>query len=104
MIRTFAAAAVLALCGCHDEPEILVHNQGGQPALVEIISDDFTWHDREHDLIELAPGAIYTNDYPGDEVEVLIWRKSDGLILFAAVYDREDFEDDHGTIEIVVTP
>jgi hypothetical protein len=103
MRRIFAAAA-LALFGCHDEPEILVHNQGSQPAIVEIVSDDFTWRKRQHDLVELPPGAIYKNDYAGDEVEVVIWRKGDGLILFASVFDREDFADEHGTIEIVVIP
>jgi len=105
MTRTLAAlAAVLAISGCHKDPEVLVQNSGSQPALVEVIADDDYYGDHEHDLFELPPGAIFKNDYRGREVEVIISRKSDGLLLFAAVFDAEDFEDDHGTIEIVVTP
>jgi hypothetical protein len=98
-----AFAALAALSGCHDEPEVLVHNQGTQPVIVEIIADDWDGgHD--HDVFELPAGGLFKDDYPADEVEVIISRKSDGLILFASVFDGEDFEDDHGTIEIVVTP
>ncbi len=102
--RSAALAALLALAGCDDrDHDLLITNTGTQPVIVEVASDD-SWNRNDHDIFEVPAGATFREDYDSGNVEVFIFRKSDGLILFAADFDREDFEDDHGTIEITVTP
>jgi hypothetical protein len=107
MLRALAVAfAALALAGCHDEDEITVFNQGSETVIVDLeYWDGDWWEDDHHRVVELPAGAVYTKDVGrAYEVDILIYRKSDGLILFAADYDGEDFEDDHGHVEIVVNP
>lgn len=107
MLRALAVAfAALAIAGCHDEDEITVFNQGSEPVIVDLEYWEGGWYgDDEHRVVELPPGAVYTKDVGAAyEVDILIYRKSDGLILFAADYDADDFEDDHGHVEIFVNP
>ena len=100
-----AALFALALAGCHDEDEISVINAGTEAVIVDLEYWD-GWYGRErHRVVELPGGAIYNKELgEPDEVDVLIYRKSDGLILFAADYDADDFDDDHGHVEITVNP
>jgi hypothetical protein len=109
MRRAALAVALLALAGCHDEDELTVVNAGAEPVLVDVSwedgGSDWSWRRDRHRFIELAPGAIYHDDFGSvQDLEVVILRKSDGLILFAEDFDAEDFDDDHGHVEITVTP
>jgi hypothetical protein len=105
MLGKFAALLALAcLAGCDDDNDLLVTNGGTQPVIVEISTDNSWSSGHEHDIFELPAGSVFREDYNSDDVDVFIYRKSDGLILFASHYDRDDFEDDHGTIEITVIP
>jgi hypothetical protein len=107
--RAAALAALLALAGCHDEDELTVVNAGSEAVLLDLSWDEgdaYEWYDgHHHRLVELPPGAIYHDDLGTvGELDVVIVRKSDGLILFADEFDAEDFDDDHGHVEITVTP
>ena len=106
-MRRVAVVALLALAGCHDEDELTVINAGSEAVLVDISWDESEgyWRRDHHRFVEVPAGAIY-NDHFGfvQEMDVVITRKSDGLILFAEDYDAEDFDDDHGDVEITVTP
>jgi hypothetical protein len=107
--RRAAALALLALAGCHDEDELTIHNTGGEPVLVEIdweTSDSEWYWTRDHDrFVEIPAGGVYHDDFGFvREMDVVIVRKSDGLLLFAGDFDAEDFEEDHGDIEITVNP
>ena len=105
-----AALALLALAGCHDEDELTIVNVGDETVLVELSWHDgggYYWYDGDHhhDFIELPPGGIYHDDVGYvDELDVVIFRKSDGLILLADDFDAEDFDDDHGHVELTVDP
>jgi hypothetical protein len=109
MRRAAAALALLALAACHDENELTVVNAGAEPVLVDISweESDGEWVRRRdrHRFVEVPAGGIYNDDFGrvGD-MDVVIYRKSDGLILFAEDYDAEDFDDDHGDVEIIVSP
>ncbi len=102
-----AALLLLALSACHDEDEISVVNAGGQAVLVDLEWDhgDGWGEGRRHRLVEVPAGGIF-HDEVGRvrDLEILIYRKSDGAILFAEDYDGDDFDDDHGHVEITVTP
>src|SRR5262245_38812709 len=103
MLRALAlAVAALALPACHDEDELIVVNDGAEPVLIEIAwdeGDDYYGYDDHHRFVELPAGGIYKDDFGTVyDMDVLIYRKSDGLILFAADFDAEDFDDDHGDI------
>jgi hypothetical protein len=107
MSRAWAVAfAALALAGCHDEDEVTVVNTGSEAVIIDLEYEDGDWYgDDRHKLVELPAGAIYNKELGSVyEMDILIYRKSDGLILFAADYDAEDFEDDHGHVEIFVEP
>jgi hypothetical protein len=99
---------LLALAGCHEEDELTIFNTGTEPVFVDIAWDegDYDWYDHHHHrFIELPAGAIYNDDFGSvREMDVIITRKSDGLLLFADDFDSEDFADDHGDIEIAVNP
>lgn len=108
-MRRAAVLALLALAGCHDEHELTVLNAGDEAVLIDISWEegDAGWYGRRdrHRFVELPPGAIYHDDFGFvQDMDVLIFRKSDGLILFAEDYDGEDFDDDHGHVEITVIP
>lgn len=104
------AAAVLLLPACHDEDELQVTNLGASPVLVDVAVDEHDpWcecgGDHDHHLFEVPPGATVVVDLGHvDEADVLITRRSDGLVLFYDEFDGDDFEDDHGKIEIAVSP
>jgi hypothetical protein len=104
-MRPWAAALAIALAGCAgDDSEILVLNQGSQDVIVDV-EIDAGWRSGDDDLAVVPAGGIYKEDFPSaDEVDVFITRRSDGMILYAASFDRKDFEDEHGTIEIIVAP
>jgi hypothetical protein len=106
MLRGAAALlATLALAGCiDDDAELVIDNVGSEPVLVHVEADAAWGHDEDdHFQVPAGERRVVSYDSP-DEVEVRIRRASDGLTLFAASFDREDFEDDHGDIEIVVAP
>lgn len=109
-MRSAAAILLLALAGCHDEDELTVINTGSESVLVDVDwthGGDYGWydHDHHHRLVEVPPGGIFNDEFGFvEDMDVIIYRKSDGLILFAADFDAEDFDDDHGDIEISVTP
>jgi hypothetical protein len=97
--------AALALCGCGDEDnDLVIDNAGGDTAVVHV---DFkgAWGGEDDDFFEVPPGERRVVRYDAvGELEVFIRRKGDGLPLFSASYDQEDFDDDHGDIEILVAP
>lgn len=101
-----AALLALALAGCRDEDELTVINAGAEPALIEIEWDEGgTWTRRHDRFVELPAGGLYHKELGRVyDLEVVIRRKSDGLLLFAADYDAEDLDDDHGHVEITVEP
>lgn len=104
-MRRAIAFALLALASCMDEEyEILIDNVGNEDVQV-FVEADADWGGDDDDFFVIPPGGrrVVSYDSP-NEVEIRIWRKSDRLTLFAASFDREDFEDDHGTIEIAVSP
>lgn len=99
-----AAAVLIPACDGGEDQELLIRNIGAGPVMVQIHHEDASGDD-DVDLFEIAAGSTFIRDYDGDtDVDVLITRKSDGLVLFSAGFDREDFDDDDGTIEIVVNP
>lgn len=111
MMRLPRAAALfcLAFAGCHDEDEISVVNAGGQAVLVAIEWDSGGgdgWNDgRRRRFLEVPAGGIYQDEFGHVSIlEILITRKSDGAVLLAEEFDADDFDDDHGHIEIFVTP
>lgn len=97
---------LLAASGCRDEDEISILNTGAEPVLAEIEWRQGDWgSERRRRFVEIPAGAVYSRELGWvDELDVLIRRKSDGLILFAEDYDAEDLDDDHGHVEIAVTP
>ena len=100
---------VLALGGCHSDDELLVQNIGTQTVLVEVIftygSTDYTGEEHDHEFFQVPPGGLVVQDYGAvSDMDVFITRTSDGLLIFADSFDGGDFEDDHGRIEIVVSP
>jgi hypothetical protein len=97
-----AAAALLPACGSRDS--LYIQNIGTDTVIVSVSLDEpYDGHD--HDVFEVPAGTAAKKRYEnGVDLEVLIYRKSDGLILFADDFDREDFEDEHSTIEITVSP
>lgn len=104
-VQTALALASIALGGCRDEDnDLVIDNVGSGTAVVHV---DFrgTWGDDDDDFFEVPPGERRVARYDAvGELEVFIWRKSDRLPLFSASYDQEDFDDDHGDIEILVAP
>lgn len=100
------ALAALALAGCHDEDELSVFNTGSEAVIIDLEYWDGGWYgDDHHRLVELPAGGVYTKDLGyAAEMDIVIFRKSDGLILFAGDFDAEDFDDDHGHVEIFVNP
>jgi len=99
------ALSLLALAGCRDrDNELVIDNFGADTAVVHVDFDGW-WGDDDDDLFEVPPGERRVADYDSvRELDVFIWRKSDRLPLFSASFDQEDFDDDHGDIEIVVAP
>jgi len=103
-------AALLLLPACHGEDELQVTNLGGSAVLVDVAVDEHDpWcecgRDHDHHLFEVPPGATVVVEVGHvDEMDVLITRQSDGLILFYDEYDADDFDDDDGKIEIAVSP
>jgi hypothetical protein len=108
-MRRAAAFALLALAACHDEDELTVVNVGSEAVLVDISWEESNgeWYRRRdrHRFVEVPAGGIYNDEFGvvGD-MDVVVYRKSDGLILFAEDYDADDFQDDHGHVEITVSP
>ena len=97
------AALALPACRFNDDHELYVANQGLVPIVVDVHADGYYGHD--DDVFVVPPGGAIKEDYGVvDEMDVLIFRQSDYLLLFAANFDYDDFEDDHDTIEIYVTP
>ena len=104
------AAAVLLLPACHDEDELQITNLGASTVLVDVSWEEHAdwcgcgWDDG-HRLYEVPPGATITRDFGHvHDMDVLITRQSDGLVLFYEDFDAEDFDDDHGKIEVAVNP
>ena len=101
-----------ALAGCDKTPnEILFDNRGFQTAVVDVTyrasssSDDWTGGEERQQLFEVAAGTIAVGEYPDiDDMDVLITRKIDGMVLFHASYTQKDFRHDHSRIEITVYP
>jgi hypothetical protein len=109
MSRTLAAAlALVALAGCHSEDELTIINAGAEPVLADLEwrrDSTWDWNDRRHRLVEIPAGGIYSDDVGQvAKLNVLIFRKSDGLVLLSDDFEADDFDDDHGHIEITVTP
>ena len=99
--------ALLALAGCDRTPnELLVDNQGTQTAVVSVDYHATDGRHRHvHQQFEVPPGQIVVGEYHRiDSMDVLITRLSDGLVLLQTSYDQRDFDDDHGRIELAVTP
>ncbi len=118
-VRTsFWIGALLAPAGCDyatvefvadcstDSPrdqEILVRNLGTDVAVVRV-GWDWTCDGREHETAEVPPGAWWSDRFPSTTLDVTIWRRSDGLVLYASDLWWGDFEDGDGTVEIAVAP
>lgn len=104
------AVLLLALAGCHSDDAITVINTGAEPVLVKLEwrggrSWDWTWSEDDDRHFEVPAGGIVTEKVGRpEEVDVLILRKSDGLVLLADDFEQDDFESDHGHIEITVAP
>lgn len=113
MLRRAGILLTLALlipsCSTDDagEQEIIVVNNTGSALIVDIDADvDNNWgQDVDDDIAILQPGQTYKEQFEGaDEVNVKITRQSDGVVLFSAEYDIDDFEDEDGEILITVNP
>ena len=113
MLRRAGMLLTLALlipaCSTDDagEQEIIVVNNTGSVLIIEVDADaDNNWgQDVDDDIAILQPGQTYSEEFEGaDEVKVKITRQSDGVVLFSAEYDIDDFEDEDGEILITVNP
>lgn len=104
-------ALALLIPSCTEEDagdqEITVVNNTASALIVEVDADvDNNWgEDVDDDIAILQAGQIYSEKFKGaDEVNVRITRQSDGVVLFAAEYDVDDFADEDGEIRITVNP
>ncbi|HYE99111.1 MAG TPA: hypothetical protein VEJ18_09390, partial [Planctomycetota bacterium] len=62
------------------------------------------WDDG-HRLYAVPPGETLVRRFGHvHDIDVLITRPSGGLVLFYDEFDADDFSDDHGKIEIAVSP
>ena len=115
LTRRFAGLLALsALLGCDRTPnELLVQNSGTQTVVVNVdytrSEDGFGQYGsrrRHHSAFEADPGQIKVGEYRSGirDMDVVISRKSDGLVLFSDSFDERDFDRDHGRIEITVFP
>ena len=103
ILTTVILAATQA--ACHSEYELYVQNAGNESIVVtvEIQKGGYGSRDDDDVFIVSANSAIL-EEYRSPNLDVLITRNSDGLILFADDFDKKDFKDDHGKIEITVQP
>ncbi len=102
MRRAFFLLALVAGCGDEDN-DLVVTNVGGESVLV-LVDFEGDWDDDEDQFVVPA-GAILVRPYDTvHDLDVVIFRQSDRFLLFADSYDQEDFDDEHGDIEIVVAP
>ncbi len=101
----FLVLAALGLPACHGrDNEIFIANGGAGTAIVEIF-EDCDCGDHDVGIVELAPGGSIKIDFhSATEVTVIIRRQSDGTLLFLDDFDEDDFDDEHGKIEIYVVP
>jgi hypothetical protein len=87
--------------------KIVVINNTASSIVVDVDAkyDRWTWDRRRDDLEVVPAGGVYSEKFPGaDEVRVRITRTTDGLLLFHAKYDVDDFADEDGKIVISINP
>lgn len=108
MRRLALALLVLAAtqAACHSDYELYILNVGDESIVVDVQDYDGGYYEsgHGHDVFIVPARTAILESYDSPNLDVLIFRNSDGLILFADGFDKHDFEDDHGKIEITIQP
>ena len=103
-------AALLFPAGCVDhDHELVIENRGNVTVLVGIHKSYGPWWNprRDDDELDSLPGFTcwigrYTSQI--EEIDVTVWRESDGGILYQHTFREGDFADFNNHIRIPIYP
>jgi hypothetical protein len=106
----FAPAALLfcsllVSSGCEEQADskLIIHNQGTQTAVLSVEYDGGSGVFFKEDLLE--PGTTFIRSYPDlVRLDVLITRRSDGLMLVRDVYTSADLHGDDEELVLAIRP
>lgn len=100
-------AALPAGCIDHDH-EIAVQNCGNQEILVDVQKEYGPWSVRrdDHEQTPVLGFSAWVGHYTSqiEKITIVVWRKSDGTLLYANRFRESDFGDYHNHIVIPVYP
>ncbi len=111
------AVLLLALGACHSTEHVLQVSNGGlvpvrvEVRYTEVIDRSVLGSDVERTeirdvirLLDVPPATTLRFRFPPEELAVVVFRVSDGRVLFQERLTEEEFHDEHGTVEIAVYP